>query len=88
MTHGYSPSVVHMCFYVSDPMNVKKYIAVSKKQRILGVEGVVDVEDYNQYEELELFKDHERGIKKIEASIAKSEKPWLRTDCEGRIVKG
>jgi hypothetical protein len=40
-------------------MNGKKHIVVSGKQRILGVEGVVDVEDYNQYEELDLFKDHE-----------------------------
>jgi hypothetical protein len=30
-------------------MNVKKRIAVSGKQRILGVEGVIDVEDYNQF---------------------------------------
>jgi hypothetical protein len=34
------------------------------------------------------FKDHEKRVKKIEASIPKSEKPWLRIDCEGRIVKG
>jgi hypothetical protein len=86
MIHGYSPSVLQV-FYIVDPLNVKKHIAVSRKQRILGVEGVIDVEDYNQFEELVLFKDHEKRIKEIEASIPKSEKPWLRTDCEGRIVK-
>jgi hypothetical protein len=37
---------------------------------------------------LDLFKDHEWRIKKIEASIGKSEKPWFRTDCEGRTVAG
>jgi hypothetical protein len=37
--------VAHV-FYIDDPMNVKKHIAVSGKQRILGVEGVIDVEDY------------------------------------------
>jgi hypothetical protein len=79
---------VAQVFYITDPMNSKKHIAVSGKQRILGVEGVVDIEDYNQYEELDLFKDHERRIKRVEASIDKSMKPWLRTDCEGRIVKG
>jgi hypothetical protein len=79
---------VAQVFYIADPMNVKKHIVVSGKQRILGVEGVIDVEDYNQFEKLILFKDHEKIIKKIEASIPKSEKPWLRTDCEGRIVKG
>jgi hypothetical protein len=75
-------------FYIADPMNEKKHIVVSGKQRFLGVEGVIDVEDYNHFEELVLFKDHEKRNKKIEASIPKSEKPWLRTDCEGRIVKG
>jgi hypothetical protein len=44
-------------------MNVKKHIVVSGKQRILGVEDVIDVEDYNQFEELVLFKDHEKRIK-------------------------
>ena len=75
-------------FYIIDPMNTKKHIAVSGKQMILGVEGVVDIEDYNQYEELDLFKDHEQRIKRVEASIDKSMKPWLRSACEGRIVKG
>jgi hypothetical protein len=46
-------------------MNVKKHIVVSGKQRILGVEGVIDVEDYNQFEELVLFTDHEKIIKKL-----------------------
>ena len=46
-------------FYIIDLMNAKKHITVSGKQRILGVEGVVDIEDYNQYEELDLSKDHE-----------------------------
>jgi hypothetical protein len=44
---------------------VKKHIAISGKQRIQGVEGVIDVEDYNQFEELVLFKDHEKRIKKL-----------------------
>uniref|UniRef100_K3Z005 Transposase-associated domain-containing protein n=1 Tax=Setaria italica TaxID=4555 RepID=K3Z005_SETIT len=79
---------VGQVFYITDPTNAKKYIAVSGKQRILGVEGVVDIEDYNQYKEFDLFKDHERRIKCVEASIDKSIKPWLRTDYEGRIVKG
>jgi hypothetical protein len=79
---------VAQVFYIADHMNVKKHIAIFGKQRILGVEGVIDVEDCNQFEELVLFKDHEKRIKEIEANISKSEKPWLRTNCEGRIVKG
>jgi hypothetical protein len=45
-------------------MNVKKHIAVSGKQRILGVEGVIDVKDYKKFEELVLFKDHGKRTKK------------------------
>jgi dihydrofolate reductase len=57
---------VTQVFYIADPMNVKKHIVVSRKQRILRVEGVIDVEGYNQFEELVLFKDHEKRIQKIE----------------------
>jgi hypothetical protein len=51
-------------------MNVKKYIAVSGRQRILGVEGVVDIEDYyNQFEEFVLFKNHEKRTKKLKSAV-------------------
>jgi hypothetical protein len=40
---------VAQVFYIANPINVKKHIVVSGKQRILGVEGVIDVEDYNQF---------------------------------------
>jgi hypothetical protein len=56
---------VAQVIYIANPMNVKKHIAISRKQRILGVEGVIDVVDYNQIEELVLFKDHEKRIKKL-----------------------
>jgi hypothetical protein len=64
-------------------MNVKMHIVVFGKQRILGVERVVDVEDYNQYEELILFKDHEKRIKKLKPA-------FLNRRCHGYIqtVKG
>jgi hypothetical protein len=48
---------------------VNKHIAISGKQRILGVEGVIDVEDYNQFEELVLFKGHEKRIKKLKRAF-------------------
>jgi hypothetical protein len=31
---------VAQVFYIADPMNVKKHITISRKQRILGIEGV------------------------------------------------
>jgi hypothetical protein len=67
--HGVLAERVAQVFYIADPMNVKKHIAVSGKQRILGVEGVIDVEEYNQFEELVLFKDHEKRIKKFKPAF-------------------
>jgi hypothetical protein len=71
--HKDDPWVLVECvaqvFYVADPMNVKKHIVVSGKQRILGVEGVIDDEDYNQFEELVLFKDHEKRIKTLKPTF-------------------
>ena len=87
MTLGCSPIVSHKYSIYPTP-NAKKHIAISRKQRILGVDGVEDVEEYNQYEELEVFKELEKMIKKVEGSIDKSENPWVCKDCEGRFVKG
>jgi hypothetical protein len=60
---------VAQVFYIVDPINVKKHIAISGKQKILGVEGAIDVEDYNQFEELVLFKDHKKRIKKLKPAL-------------------
>jgi len=38
---------VAQVFYVSDPEKQKKHVIISGKQRILGVDGVTDVEEYN-----------------------------------------
>lgn len=79
---------VAQVFYVIDLEKGKKHIVISGKQRILGVDGVTDVEDYNKYEELELFTDLPQRMKRLENNINKSVKPWVRTDCAGKIVNG
>jgi hypothetical protein len=74
---------VAQVFYIVDHMNVKKHIAISGKQRIQGVEGVVDVDDYNQFQDLVLFKDHEKIIKILKPA-------FINRRCHGYVqsVKG
>ena len=44
-------------FYVTDPANKKRHVVLNGKRRIVGVENVVDEEEYNQFDELPPFGD-------------------------------
>jgi hypothetical protein len=43
--------------YVADPANKTKDIVIPRKQDIIGVDGMDDVEGYNHYDEMNLFID-------------------------------
>lgn len=80
-------SHVAQVFYVRDLScrNKEKHIVVSGKQNIIGVDGVEDIEAYNEYENLELFTDVPTKMKVVESSI-KDDSPWLSKDGEPKIV--
>ena len=59
---------------------------LSSLEDIIGVEGIKDVEEYNRYDQMNIFTDLPQKIKVIEAGIKKDEKPWARRDGESRIV--
>ena len=40
------------------PKDNKKHVVVSRKQKIVGADGVQSLEEYNNYAELSLFIDH------------------------------
>ncbi|WVZ53035.1 hypothetical protein U9M48_004026 [Paspalum notatum var. saurae] len=82
-------SRVAQVFYVRDPSCPKKekHIVVASKQKIIGVDGVKDIEAYNEYENLQLFTDVPTKIEGIESSI-KCGTRWLRNDGEPKIVTG
>jgi len=44
------------------------------------------VEEYNQYDQMNLFTDLPQKIKITEVGIRKDETPWVRKDGESRIV--
>ena len=71
-------SQVAQVLYVADPAKKTKHVVVLGKQDIIGVEGIDDVEEYNQYDQINLFTDLPEKIK--------DEKPWVRKDGESRIV--
>ena len=77
--------VVHV-LYVVDPAKKTKHIVFSGKQDIIGVEGIDDTEEYNQYDQMNLFIDLAQKLKIIEAGIRKDDKPSSRKDGEPRIV--
>ena len=43
-------------FYVTDPANKNHHVVLHGKRRIVGVENIVDEEEYNQFDELLLSK--------------------------------
>ena len=56
------------------------------KQEIIGVDGVEDIEEYNQCNEMNLFTYLPQKMLNLEATIKKDEMPWARKDGESRIV--
>ena len=77
---------VGQVLYILDPrLKNQKHIMVSGKQTIVGVDGVDDVADFNDYENMQIFTDLPTRTKEIEATI-KGVKPWVQTDGEARIV--
>jgi hypothetical protein len=70
--------VAHV-FYVFDP-ETGKYIVISEKQKIIGVENVEDNdEDVNQFEEMSLFTNP-MNIKRIEKDFDKNLMLYMRKD--------
>ena len=77
---------VAQLLYVADPAKKTKHVVVPRKLDIIGVECIDDVEEYNQYDQMNLFTDLAQKMKIIEAGIRKDDKPWARKDGESRIV--
>ena len=68
-------SQVAQVLYVADPAKKTKHVVVPRKQDIIEVEGIDDVVEYNQYDQMNLFTDDlaqkmniiEAGIKIVTA---------------------
>ena len=70
------------------PKHSKKHMVVSRKQRIVGADGVHSSKEYN-YAELSLFTNHPQKIKLVETHMNKTKMmPWFRPDGEKKTVVG
>jgi hypothetical protein len=56
------------------------------KQHIIGVDGVDDVEAYNNYEDMPLFIDFPKRISVVEKNLPKDIMPWERKGVKGKVI--
>jgi hypothetical protein len=63
-----------------------KHVVFPGKQQAIGVDGVSDMEDFNQFNDMSLFIDHPIKIRNVERSIPRKMFPWVRHDEQGRII--
>ena len=77
---------------MSDPQNnlppkkKAKHVVASGKQHIIGVDGVDNVEAYNNYDEMLLFTDFPKKISVVEKNLPKDIMPWERKCVKGKVI--
>jgi hypothetical protein len=83
--------VAQVC-YMPDPHSMLppkkrvKHVVVPRKQHIIGVDGVEDVEAYNNYDEMSLFTDFSKKIGVVEKNLPKDILPWERKGVKRKVV--
>ena len=70
------------------PLKKTKHVVVSRKQHIIGVDGMDDVEAYNNYDEMPLFTYFPKKISVVEKNLPKDILPWERKGVKGKVVMG
>jgi hypothetical protein len=63
-----------------------KHVVFPRKQQVIGVDGVSDMEDFDQFNDMSLFIDNPTKIRNVERSIPRKSLPWVRHDGQGRII--
>ena len=79
-------------FYMPDPQSnlpsKKKtnHVVASGKQHIIGVDGVDDVEFYNNYDEMPLFTEFPKKISVVEKNLLKDILSWEQKGVKEKVV--
>jgi hypothetical protein len=63
-----------------------KHVVFPGKQLAIGVDGVSDLDDFNQFNDMSLFIDHPTKIRNVEQIIPHNSLPWVRHDGQGRTI--
>jgi hypothetical protein len=85
-------SRVAQVFYMPDPLSnlhlkkKTKHVVSSRKQHIIGVDGVNDVGAHNNYAEMPLFIDFSNKISAVEKNLPKDIMPWEQKGGKGKVV--
>ena len=85
-------SRVAQVFYMSDPQSnlspkkKTKHVVASEKQHIIEVDGVDDVEAYNNYDEMPLFIDFPKKTNVVEKNLPKGILPWEQKGVKRKVV--
>ena len=61
-------------------------MVASGKQHIIRVDGVDDIEAYNNYDEMPLFIDFPNKISVVEKNLPKDIMPWERKRVKGKVI--
>ena len=90
MTLGCSLHVSHkfsicLTYKVTPPPKKKtKHVVASRKHHIIRVDGVDDVETYNNYDEIPIFIDFSKKICVVEKNLPKDILPWEQKGVKGK----
>jgi hypothetical protein len=68
VSHKFSIYLTHK---VTSPKKKTKHVVASGKQHIIGVDGVDDVDKYNNYAKIHLFTDFPKKISAVEKNLPK-----------------
>ena len=66
VSHKFSICLTHK---ITSPQRRQKHVVASGKQHIIGVDGVDDVEAYNNYDEMLPFTDFPKKISVVEKNL-------------------
>ena len=69
------------------PSKKTKHVVASEKQHIIGVDGVDDVEEYNNYAKMQLFTDFPKKINAMEKNQPKDIAMGMKR-CQGKSCYG
>ena len=61
-------------------------MVASEKHHIIGIDGMDDVEAYNNYDEMPLFIDFLKKISVVEKNLPKDILPWEQKGVKGKVV--
>ena len=68
------------------PKKKTNHVVASKKQHIIEVDGVDNVEAYNNYDEMLLFTDFPKKISVVEKNLPKDILPWNKKVLRGKSL--